>query len=207
MVVVSITKKGNNVLVMFDDASELLLNYNVFIDSMLRRNDKVDQKRIDELRKRNELYKIKHSALNLLGRRAHSKRELYQKIIKKGFDKDFCLQVLDELNESNYINDRDFAEKYADEKIKKGKSGINKIRTELIRKGIDKDIIRNIELKYQSSDEIIDNVVLLSSKKLEFLKKKETDKRKIKGKLYSYLLGKGFTSEQILEGINQLNLE
>ena len=207
MVVVSITKKGNNVLVLFDDTSELLLNYNVFIDSMLRRNDKVDQKRIDELKKRNELYKIKHSVLNLLGRRAHSKRELYQKIIKKGFDKDLCLYVLDELNESNYINDRDFAEKYADEKIKKGKSGINKIRTELIRKGIDKEIIHDIESQYQSSDEIIDNIVYLSEKKLEFLKKKETDKRKIKSKLYSHLLGKGFTSEQILEGINQLNLE
>ena len=87
MVVVSITKKGNNVLIVFDDDSNMLLNYNVFIDSMLRRNDNVEPKFIDELKTKNELYKIKYSALNFLGRRSHSQKELYQKLTKKGFDK------------------------------------------------------------------------------------------------------------------------
>lgn len=206
MVVVSITKKGNNVLIVFDDDSSMLLNYNVFIDSMLRRNDTVDQKFIDELKRKNELHKIKYSALNLLGRRSHSKRELYQKLTKKGFDKILCSNVLEELSEINYIDDEDFAEKYAEEKIKKGKSGINKIKAELIKKGIDKNIIQNIEHKYRSDEEIIENIISLASKKNEILKKKETDKRKLKNKLYSHLLGKGFTSEQVSEAINKLDL-
>ncbi|KAB2846694.1 MAG: regulatory protein RecX [Melioribacteraceae bacterium] len=206
MVVVSITKKGNNVLVLFDDDSNILLNYNVFIDSMLRRNDEVDQNFIEKLSTKNELYKIKHSALNFLGRRSHSKRELYQKITKKGFDKILCNKVLDELNEINLINDIEFAEKYAEEKIKRGKSGINKIKSELIKKGINKNIIEKIELKHKTSDEILDNIFSIASRKLELLKKKETDKRNLKIKLYTHLLGKGFTSEQVSEVLNKIGL-
>lgn len=207
MLVLSITKKGNNVLVTFDDNAELLLNYNVFIDSMLRRNDNIDKKRFEELKSLNELYKIKTSALNLLGRRQHSKRELYQKIIKKGFDKELSLKVLDDLSRINYLNDREFAEKFAEEKMKRGKCGINKIKADLIKKGIDKEIIQEIEIKYNANDDIVENVVHLAQRKLEQLKKKEDDTRKIKSKLYSHLLGKGFTTDQIYEGINRLKIE
>lgn len=206
MVVESITKKGNNVLVLFDDNSSLLLNYNVFIDSMLRRNDEVNQKFVEVLSNKNELYKIKHSALNFLGRRSHSKKELYQKLSKKGFEKKLCQTVLEELNEVNLINDGDFAEKYAEEKIKRGRSGINKIKSELIKKGINKSIIEKIELKYKTNDEIIDNIFRIALRKFELLKKKETDKRKLKIRLYSHLLGKGFTSEQVSAALNKIDL-
>lgn len=206
MVVVSITKKGNNVLIVFDDDSNMLLNYNVFIDSMLRRNDEVNPKYIDELKTKNEFYRIKYSALNFLGRRSHSQRELYQKLTKKGFDKILCQNVLEKLSEINLINDNDFAEKFAEEKIKRGKSGINKIKSELIKKGISKNIIQIIEQKYQSNDEIIENISILAVKKIEFMKKKETDKRKLKSKLYTYLLGKGFTSGQVSEALNKLSI-
>lgn len=206
MVVESITKKGNNVLVLFDDNSSLLLNYNVFIDSMLRRNDEVNQKFVEVLSNKNELYKIKHSALNFLGRRSHSKKELYQKLSKKGFEKKLCQTVLEELNEVNLINDGDFAEKYAEEKIKRGRSGINKIKSELIKKGINKSIIEKIELTYKTNDEIIDNIFRIALRKFELLKKKETDKRKLKIRLYSHLLGKGFTSEQVSAALNKIDL-
>lgn len=206
MIVQNISKKGNNILVVFDDNSSILLNYNVFIDSMLRRNDDVDQKFIDELKRKNELHKIKYSALNLLGRRAHSKRELFQKLSKKKFDKDLCSYVLEELSNLNLINDFDFALKYAEEKIKRGKCGINKVKSELIRKGIDKNTLQYIEQNYSESDEVVDNIKSLALKKLEYLNKKETEKRKIKGKLYSFLQSKGFTSEQIVDVLNKLDI-
>ena len=206
MLVTKITKKGNSILVVFDDVSSILLNYNVYIDSMLRKNDNVNEQFIEELKKKNEAYKIKYLALNLLGRRSHSKRELFQKLTKKGFDKVLISKVLDDLSEINYINDDDFAEKYAEEKIKKGKSGIIKIRAELYKKGIDKSIIQKIEEKYNDNNEMNDSIFVLASKKLESLNKKESDSRKIKSKLYSHLLGKGFTSEQIKDVFYKLDL-
>ena len=199
MYVSGITRKGNNVKIVFDDESVLLLNYNVFIDSRIRKNDSITHEYINELFKINQLSTIKNTALNLLSRRQHSRKELFQKLVKKNYDKTFCLEVLKELEEFKYLDDKGFAESFAEEKIRRGKCGINKIKADLIKKGIDKKIISAIEGEFSNNEEIIKNLNNLAHKKINLLKEKEISSKKIKNKVISYLLGKGFTYEQVTE--------
>lgn len=199
-----ITKKGNNVKILFDDESVLLLNYNVFIDSRLRKNDLVTGELLSELVRKNECFTIKNTALNLLARRQHSQKELLLKLLKRNYPKSLCLEMLNELEEFNYLDDKAFANNYAEEKIKKGKCGINKIKADLIKKGIDKKIISDIEWKYSDSEELRKSLYYLALKKINLLKTKEITSIQIKNKVISHLLSKGFTYEQVNDTINSI---
>src|SRR5699024_1441612 len=87
---------------------------------------------------------IKAYFLKLLGRRDHARQELLTKAKRKDYPPEVIADVLDELEEKEFINDRGFAEKFAADKSRLNKWGPVKIRSHLIRKGIsDHDISRS----------------------------------------------------------------
>ena len=77
----------------------------------------------------------KNSALRFLARRDHSRREIYQKLIKKGIQSGCIEEVLDDLKKSGYQNDERFAEQYIQSRVNAG-DGPFKIKISLRAKGI-----------------------------------------------------------------------
>ncbi len=137
-------------------------------------------------------------------RRLHSSHELKLKLIKKKYDKSIIDNVIQSLKEQNYLNDAQFAKLLVEEKSIKKKFGSNKIRSELYKKGIDKSIIDSV-LNSENDELNFDNAIFLAKKKLKLLIEKNTDKRKLKEKLYSFLSSKGYDSELIMKVINNMN--
>ena len=89
---------------------------------------------------------IKESCLRLLARREHSQKELLNKLVVKGFDKDEILAVIEELALQGWQSDSRYAESYARHRIQKGYGPIS-IAYELRKNGIDafnlEDIVHN----------------------------------------------------------------
>lgn len=83
-----------------------------------------------------ELKSIKDVCLRLLARREHSRLELKNKLLSRGFDKDRIDRVLDDLAEQDWLSDSRFAECYARQRIEKG-FGPNRIDYELRQLGIE----------------------------------------------------------------------
>ena len=79
---------------------------------------------------------IKESCLRLLARREHSQKELLNKILVKGFDKDDILAVIEELARQGWQSDLRYVESYATHRIQKGYGPIW-IAYELKKKGVD----------------------------------------------------------------------
>lgn len=86
---------------------------------------------MDERRK-----EINETCLRLLARREHSRLELLNKLLVRGFDKDRIEETLDGLIEQGWLNDHRFAENYARQRIERG-FGPNRISHELRQLGID----------------------------------------------------------------------
>ena len=206
MIISSIQKRRNGVEIIFDDFSKIRIDYRVVVDNGLRKNDNISEEQKNKLLVQTEKLKLKDSAFRLLSMRRHSKFELSQKLIRKGFEKAEVHSMLDELSSKGYLNDIDFAHAYVEERLAKKKVGINKIRAELISKGLDKSIIVNIlsMIDYSISEE---TALKLAEKKLLSLRRKENNKRKITQKVSAFLFTKGFEPEMIRKITGKLNLD
>ena len=205
MRITSIKKRGNDAEIIYNDTSKIVLDYKIVFDNGLRKNDEITEDRIDELILQNEKLKVQDSAFRFLGRRLHSRSELYQKLIKKGFKKSIVSDVLSGLEEKKIINDFDFARLYSEEKVNKKKTGINKIKAGLIQKGVDRKIIEHVlsQLDSSTSEDI---AFELAKKKMDNLRRggKMLNTRQ---KLYSFLFSKGFENDVILKVLQKLKIE
>ncbi|MFN2613348.1 MAG: regulatory protein RecX [Actinomycetota bacterium] len=79
-------------------------------------------------------------ALRLLGVRERSASELRQRLRQKGFDRDVIEGVLERLRETGLQDDSRFAEHYASEATTTRGFASRRVRGELMRKGISRDL-------------------------------------------------------------------
>ncbi len=130
--------------------------------------------------------------MDLLARREHTGRELYEKLSKRGFDPDAIDAVIIELAAANLQSDSRFAESFIQQRIRKG-FGEYKIRAGLRDRGVDSSITE-------------DSIAGLSVDWVEIaeklIRKKFTDKTLKPGskellKCRRYLQSRGFSAEQI----------
>lgn len=80
--------------------------------------------------------------MDLLSRREHSYREIYDKLKTRSFDADEITAALDKLSSENLINDERFTESYVHFRAQKG-FGPLRIKNELSEKGVDTEIIQH----------------------------------------------------------------
>ena len=153
-----------------------------------------------------EYLKVKDCAYRLLGRKAHSVYELRNKLTKREFPKRLIEKILNELIDSDLLNDKSFAEDYVRSKIYRKADGIKKIIYQLRQRGIDKGIINDIVTSQVDDDVQFENALKLANQKLPAIKTKPLEKVKIISKLNLYLLNKGYHPEIIRKVISRLEL-
>ena len=103
--------------------------------------------------------------LRRLTERSHSRRELEQALAKRHTDPDVATAVLDRLAEVGLVDDRTFAEAWvASRQERKHLSG-RALRDELVRKGIDRDIIDDV-LRAVDADREYDAALALAERKV-----------------------------------------
>ena len=81
---------------------------------------------------------LRDRALNLLSYRPHSKKELYDKLVRKGVSPPDALEAVDWLSEYGFLDDHVYACSVARHYARKG-YGPQRIRAELHRRGISRE--------------------------------------------------------------------
>lgn len=197
-------KDEKNVSVYFDNGERLILSEDTFYNSGLRKGDEISEDRFSFFIEQNILYHIKQKALSFLARRFHSERELFIKLKSKSYEERLIKIVLNELREKSFINDQVFANHFIDEKLKKKRWGKNKIKAALFSKGVSASIIDEGLKSFDSEIDQNEAALGLAQKKFEKLKLRESDDRKLKQKLISFLLSRGFDYEVSSEVVNKI---
>ncbi|NLP28565.1 MAG: recombination regulator RecX [Clostridia bacterium] len=170
----------------FSCAAEVVYKY----DLKKEKTIKVDELR--EIINEDNYMKAKNSALRYIERTYKTEKEMQDKLFKKGYDKVTIKKVTSFLQEYKLLDDRKYAERYIKDKQKT--AGKNKIKYDLLRKGISQEIIESV-LENIESDCEETNAKLLAEKKYRTILKRETDRRKVYEKLLRYLVSKGFSWE------------
>lgn len=138
--------------------------------------------------------------LRLLARREHSQLELLNKCLLKGFNKNVCLAVIDDLAERGWQSNDRYAESYAKSRMQKG-FGPVAIAYELSQNGIhdvNLDII--IETVAGSWLDLIEQVYHKKYHHSIFMSRNEW------AKCYQFLMQRGFPSALINTFFQQLNV-
>jgi regulatory protein len=152
-------------------------------------NEEVDEERLQNIAKKENLSKCKNTALRILERSYKTEKEIKERLIDKGYDLDAILPIVDFLKEYAFINDSEYIKMYIKDRIKR--QGAQKIKYALIKKGIDPDEIE-ANLTMLNKDEEINVALELAKKKYSQIVLRESDKYKLSDKLCRFLVGKGY---------------
>jgi len=172
-------------------------------DFSLKKGDSCTQELYRKLKQAEGIHSIREACLRYLSRRDHASFELKQKLQKKDFETANVEMVIEEFSEKGWIDDSKFARTFASEKAELNKWGPNKIRAHLYKKGLNKKSIETgIEYAFENLQPQKICVDLALKKKKRFAREKDPYKRE--QKIFRFLAGRGFRSEDIQKALPKI---
>ncbi|WP_202709726.1 RecX family transcriptional regulator [Sporosalibacterium faouarense] len=157
----------------------------------LLKGKELDNEFIDKVIKAKEQSKGNNYALKLLSYRSRSKKEIQNKMDLKGYDKSIIDNVIYNLEKKGYIDDKQFTIEYVKDKVKLKKFGKKRLEIELIKKGIEKIVIREVIENLVDKEEEYNRALEIAKKKLRTSYKND-EKRAQYRKLGGFLQRKGY---------------
>ncbi|OOM79557.1 regulatory protein RecX [Clostridium puniceum] len=194
-------KNKERVNLFLDEEYAFSLSIELIYKEGLKKNDEVDSQKLEALAEKESLIRCKNSALRIIEKSHKTEKEVIEKLKSKGYGDNAINKSIEFLKEYNFINDLNYAKAFINDKL--NSVGSQKIRYTLLQKGISKELVE--EHLSNSNKENEKNVAFnLAKKKVDLLRKKENDNYKISGKLYRYLISKGYEYDITNEVVKQV---
>lgn len=140
--------KGNTYCVEIEGEDNIYLHSSIVSEFHLKSEMIIPQSALEEIIFQNDFRKAKERALYLLDYRDHSYKELYDKL-RRNYSPDICEAVMEKMIEIGVIDDRKYAERYARYLFEVKRAGKYKARAEMLKKGIDKEIVDEFLEEYE----------------------------------------------------------
>ena len=166
----------------------------------IKKGQTLTDKQIQVIQNHEQFEKAKNLALNYIGLRIRSTKEVQTYLKRKKIHENVINRVIQYCNERNYLDDYAFAKAFTKDQLNLNKSGVFKIRSSLRTKGIAVEIIDLVVEELINRDEQLDLAAKLGKRKLRLLTKDTNKKQKI----YRFLLQKGFSRDVVAEVLKLL---
>ena len=197
------TQKRNKdrVNIYIDNVYAFPLDLEVLYKENLKVGMEIEENVLMKIGKEEDFGRCKNSALKIIERSYKSEKEIFVKLLEKGYDKEVVNKTISFLKEYNFLNDETYVKMYVKDKIKT--QGKNKIKYSLLRKGIEEEIINKFLMKVEGEEEK-ERAYEIALKKYNQLVKREQDKYKLWNKLSMFLGGKGYEYSLIKDVVNSI---
>jgi regulatory protein len=159
----------------------------------LEKDKVVDLESLQQIIEEDNYIKAKTTALKTIERAYKTEKEIRDKLEKNEYPEDSIERVLEFLKSYEFINDEKFTKMFVQDKIKK--YGKNKIKFDLIKKGINEKVVEE-NLNSMNDTNEKDTAKKLAEKKLRALQGKYGE-GVIYSKVANYLSSKGFSFDVI----------
>ena len=193
-------RRKNRRSIFLDDGSVFGVSDDVFFSTPIHIGDTISEQVLNEILDSESKTKIYNSAINLLSYRMRSKSELKDRLIRKKYNEDSILDVINNLELKGYLDDEKFAHAFAKEKVKNKLIGPIALKFEMSSHNLNVDLVDNvISSVYQIfPQEFIINKLITKWKVKDSIGKDP----KIKGRIANRLKNKGFYWDDIQNAIN-----
>ena len=176
-----------------------------YIRFALFRGREVTEEFIEEVRREDELYRCKQSALRSVGVRMRSEHELRERLLGKEFSASAIDATMAFLEEYRMLDDTSFARAYVNDRLLKRTLGRRRLEEELRRRGVAREDAGKAVAESISDDDEFNNAIATGRRKAPLIRK--DDPGKWERSMTAFLSGRGFTWETINRVIKQLKEE
>ena len=196
--IVSALKKNSSdkILVEFEGGESLRSTLAAVTDARLYVGMELDEDAFAALKRSSSRGLERQKALELLSRRPHSRRELKDKLLRRGVSEEDAEDCMQWLSDRGFLDDEEYAGAVARHYAAKG-YGAGRLRSELQRRGIDR------ELAADTLSNLPDNAGKIDA----FLARKLTDvnDREAVRKVSAALFRRGFSWEEIRAALRRFD--
>lgn len=186
-----------------DNNEELELYEDVIIKNELLLKKDIDSSNLDEINRQNKIQFGYVLAIKYISIKMRSEKEINEYLKKKNIDKNTIDIIIYKLKERNIINDKIFCKAFINDQISITNNGINKIKRELEKYGINKDII-NEEINKIDSNIFREKLSKLINKKIKI---KKGSSNLIKQKLLLYFINLGYDKDMVVKELSSVNIK
>ena len=179
-----------------DGEAAVKVDTETWLRSGLAVGDDIDDERLHQLLQDSAAHRAHEKALYLLEHRAHSKKELADKIARAEFDRDAANAAADRMEELGLVDDEQYARRLAQELFERRKFGARRVRQELQQKGIDAGLISVVLEEFSpETDETVEKIRDIVERKYPAAREDEKVRRRAVAALqrYGYKLDDIFT--------------
>jgi regulatory protein len=141
-----------------DNGSEIKTTLGVVTDLRLFSGRELDEEKLEKLKTASVRALARERAIEMLSRRSMSRAEMVKKLIEKGEDEDTAEYCADWLVEHSLIDDESYAAAVVRHYAAKG-YGAGRVRAELGRRGISRELWENALSSMPENDDKIDRFI------------------------------------------------
>ena len=186
------------VTVCFEDGAEIKSTLGVVTDMRLFSGKELDEEDIKELRSSSMLSMARDRCIEMLSRRRMSRKELIDKLLRKGESEETAEYCADWLEDKGFLDDESYAAAVARHYGNKG-YGAGRVRSELYRRGVEKDLWDEAVENMPASDDKLDKLINSKLKDPE-----DRDQvRKVSASLYR----RGYSWDEIRSALRRYNAQ
>lgn len=186
-------------LAVLEDGSILRVGENEVVSFALYAGKELSQEEADALLASAHRSGLKEKALNLLTRKPQSRRELERKLGEWEASEEETVQICDRMEELGYLNDASYASLIVRHYSAKG-FGEKKLRDELYRRGVPRDLWEDALEQAQDPSEAIDAFVV---KKLAG---RQPDRKELQ-KVSAALARRGYSWSDIRDALDRFGAD
>ena len=157
----------------------------------------------DDIIKDNNNYMIYDMTVKYISKKMRCESEIKKYLKSKEINDDLSDRIILKLRENGLLNDRDYVKCYISDKVRLNNIGLNKIKSELYKLKLDKDIVDE-EINNYSDEDIIDNLEKLIDKKIRT--NRSYGGSLLKQKIITDFVNKGYNKEDIIDILNKKDL-
>lgn len=187
--------------VFLENKETITLHENIIIKYNLLITKKIDD--LDLILDDNNKYLIYDKVLKYISVKMRCESEIRTYLKKNNIDEEETNKIVNKLYEDGLINERLYVKSFISDEIRLKSAGKNKIRNELLKLKIDKDIIEE-ELNNCDEGEIKENLENLIDKKIK--SNKNYAGEVLKQKIINDFINKGYSIEDILSILESKDL-
>lgn len=202
MKITKIEKKKRLYLLELDENESLYITEDTIVRFMLTKGMTISERELNDIRQFAQFSYGKNLALYYISFKQRTEKEVRDYLFKHEIEASIIPQVLANLKEDKWINDKQFVISIAEQNLSSGDKGVFVIKQKLIQKGISSATIDSVLAGYDFT-EVAERV---AQKRLRQYDGKIAFKA-LKDKLSQSLTNKGFSYQEAKMAIDSLDLE
>jgi regulatory protein len=170
----------------------------------LRKGDYIDRELFKKITDFDFFVEAKRIALAYLNYRSRSEKEIRERLQKEDIPEAVILRTFEFLKEYKLIDDEAWSKSFVNDKLMRKPVSSKQLAFGLKQKGVPKEVIEETISNLNANESDESRARQAAEKRWPRILKSESDPRKQKQKLYTFLAGRGFSFETINEVYGKL---